>query len=136
MAAAASLAAIGVDDVVGWGPPALREAWTLAGRTLGSVPQIGVDQLDTGAVRLLDVRARTEWDNGHIPGAEHAFLGDLLERVKGVPHDAPIVTQCQGGSRSAIAASLLRANGFTNVQNLTGGFAAWRDSGEPVDKRP
>jgi hydroxyacylglutathione hydrolase len=134
LAAAASLAAIGIDDVMGWGPPALREAWKLAGRALGAVPQIGVDELDTGVVRLLDVRGRAEWDAGHIPGAEHAFLGDLLERVKGVPHDAPIVAQCQGGSRSAIAASLLRANGFTNVRNLSGGFAAWRDAGKPVDK--
>lgn len=128
------LAAIGIDLVTGWGPPTLRADWRNAGRVLGSVPQMNVAdvQAAAGKVRILDVRARTEWTGGHLPGAEHAFLGDLLDRVRGIPHDAPIATQCQGGSRSAIAASLLRAKGFTNVRNLEGGFSAWREAGLPV----
>jgi hydroxyacylglutathione hydrolase len=133
LAAATSLAAIGLDRVVGWAGPAIRRGWRDAGRPLGSVSQVGVHDVAPGAMRIMDVRARTEWDAGHIPGAEHAFLGNLLEQVRDLPHDAPIVAQCQGGSRSAIAASLLRANGFTNVRNLAGGFGAWRAAGLPVD---
>jgi hydroxyacylglutathione hydrolase len=40
---------------------------------------------------------------------------------------------CQGGSRSAIAASLLQAAGFTDVVNMKGGMDAWRESGLEVE---
>jgi hydroxyacylglutathione hydrolase len=61
-------------------------------------------------------------------------LGHLAEHLDALPRDRPLVLQCQGGSRSAIGASLLRARGFTNVANLAGGYAAWRDAGLPVEK--
>ena len=32
---------------------------------------------------------------------------------------------CAGGYRSAIASSLLRAHGFTDVSDLLGGYTAW-----------
>jgi hydroxyacylglutathione hydrolase len=44
----------------------------------------------------------------------------------------PIALHCQGGSRSAIAASLLQARGFTDVVNVAGGFRAWRDADLPI----
>ena len=44
-----------------------------------------------------------------------------------------VVVQCQGGARSAIAASLLRAAGMENVVNLEGGFADWEAAGHPVE---
>ena len=40
--------------------------------------------------------------------------------------------QCQTGARSAIAASVLRAKGLTNVVSLVGGFADWERAGLPV----
>jgi hydroxyacylglutathione hydrolase len=39
---------------------------------------------------------------------------------------------CQGGTRSAIAASVLQAEGFTDVANVTGGIRAWEAAGFPV----
>ena len=81
----------------------------------------------------LDVREMNEWDEGHIPGAQHLFLGNLEQLSEGLSRDTPIVLHCQGGSRSAIGASLLRARGFTNVSNMEGGFDAWRKQGLPVE---
>jgi hydroxyacylglutathione hydrolase len=49
-----------------------------------------------------------------------------------VPRDRPVVVHCKGGGRSAIAASLLAANGFGNVVNLAGGYDQWADEGNPV----
>jgi hydroxyacylglutathione hydrolase len=40
---------------------------------------------------------------------------------------------CQGGARSAIAASLLQAEGVSDVLNLAGGFNEWRAAGLPVE---
>jgi hydroxyacylglutathione hydrolase len=59
-------------------------------------------------------------------------LGDLTKLVRTIPHDTPIAVHCQGGTRSAIAASILQAEGFTNVANLTGGIRAWESAGLPV----
>ncbi len=43
-----------------------------------------------------------------------------------------IVTQCQTGGRSSIAASILQAKGL-EVINMTGGFNQWTDAHLPVD---
>jgi hydroxyacylglutathione hydrolase len=40
-----------------------------------------------------------------------------------------VLVHCQGGSRSAVAASVLLANGFADVANVEGGFAAWQRTG-------
>jgi hydroxyacylglutathione hydrolase len=80
----------------------------------------------------MDVRLTTEWDEGHLPKAPHRYLGGLIELTRDLPKDTPIAVDCQGGTRSAIAASLLQANGFTDVVNVAGGDKAWADAGLPV----
>jgi hydroxyacylglutathione hydrolase len=127
------LALIGYDRVVGWAGAELNAAWTRAGRTLESTTQTDPAQVSARKdVTLVDVRSAAEWRDGHADGARHLFLGHLPELSKDLPRDTPIVTMCQGGSRSAIAASLLQARGFTNVQNMTGGFGAWQQAGLPI----
>jgi hydroxyacylglutathione hydrolase len=42
--------------------------------------------------------------------------------------------QCQGGTRSAIAASLMHKLGRTDTVNLVGGFGAWVSAGEPIER--
>jgi hydroxyacylglutathione hydrolase len=133
--AARQLSLIGLDRVSGWVSLRIFEEWReVDARPLSTIPQ--VDPAEAAArpdTQIIDVRAESEWDAGHIPGAVHHFLGRLVEETKSLPRDMPLVMQCQGGGRSAIAASLLRANGFTNVSNLRGGISAWRAAGFPVD---
>ena len=81
---------------------------------------------------LVDVRSNEEWKSGRIPGAAHRFLGRLPANVSTIAGDGLIVTQCQSGARSAIAASILQAAG-RNVIDMTGGFGAWSNAGLPVD---
>ena len=45
-----------------------------------------------------------------------------------MPDSDPIVVYCAGGTRSSIAASLLRRSGRFDVSDLIGGAAAWRQS--------
>jgi rhodanese-related sulfurtransferase len=51
-----------------------------------------------------------------------------------LPQGRPLVVHCQGGTRSAIAASLLNARGVTEVLDFTGGFAEWEREGLPVSR--
>ena len=130
------LAMIGLDRVAGvFGQDALN-AWAAAGRTLGTVAQATPREvaalLARGDATIVDVRGRAEWEAGHLPGVHHIPLGYLAERAGELPADGPVVVHCQGGARSAIAASLLRAHGLTNVIDLAGGFAAWQQAGLPV----
>jgi hydroxyacylglutathione hydrolase len=126
-------ALVGMDRVIGWGGPEIIQHWIAAGRRLGTTVQIEPKDVDTSGRTIVDVRGQTEWDEAHIPAARHAFLGDLLEQVKDIPKDQPLVMHCGSGSRSAIAASLLQANGYKDVANLKGGLDAWKDAGLPVD---
>jgi hydroxyacylglutathione hydrolase len=83
---------------------------------------------------IIDVRRTAEWDEGHVPGARHIYLGDLAARTEDLARDTPIALHCQGSTRASIAASVLQANGFTNVANLTGGYRAWTAAGLPVER--
>ena len=82
---------------------------------------------------VLDVRGASEWETGHLPGARHLPLGYLVDRVHEIPRTKTVVTQCQSGARSSIAASLLEQQGFERVVNLNGGLAAWRAAGLPIE---
>lgn len=128
------LSLIGFDRVVGWAASAVIDAWRTLGRTLDRVRTVDARALAAlDEAEVIDVRASSEWEAGHIPGARHIFLGDLLDEADVLPRDRPLVVACQGGSRSSIGASLLRARGFTNVVNFSGGFAEWRNAGLPVE---
>ena len=136
--AARDLAMIGLDRVVGYFPSFAVAMWASGGRKLDTVAQEDSSRLTarmkTGRVSVIDVRARSEWEAGHLPGVPNIPLGHLAERLAEIPADRPVVVQCQSGARSAIAASLLQARGVKDVVNLTGGFVGWEAAGNPVER--
>lgn len=128
------LSLIGLDRVAGWGGTEIVEAWRRAGRDVDRVRVVDANALaELDGIEVIDVRAESEWEGGRIPGSRHIFLGDLLDESDTLPRDRMLVIACQGGSRSSIGASLLRARGFTNIINFTGGLAEWRKAGLPVE---
>ena len=74
---------------------------------------------------VLDVRNASERAAGAIDGSQHIPLAELPWRLSEVPA-GPVVVYCAGGTRSSIAASLLRRSGHRDVSDLIGGEAAWR----------
>ncbi|MDZ4590256.1 MBL fold metallo-hydrolase [Bacillus cereus group sp. BceL295] len=84
-----------------------------------------------GSVKVIDVRSKKEWEEGHLHDAIHITLGNLFEKLDYIPKDFPIVLQCRTGLRSAIAASILQRAGIKEVVNLKGGFLAWKEEGLP-----
>ncbi|MBU6327642.1 MAG: ThiF family adenylyltransferase, partial [Verrucomicrobia bacterium] len=74
---------------------------------------------------LIDVREPEEHAQAAIPGSLLIPLGSLPSRLAEISSMAPIVVHCKAGGRSAKAAHLLFAHGFTDVSNLTGGIDAW-----------
>ena len=100
----------------------------------GLVPIITCEEfaLDQKKFLIVDVREGSEInDTGAIESAVNVPRG-LIE-MKLVPDqnelhaDTPIVVYCGGGSRAALAGKTLKDIGFTNVQNLDGGFRGWKE---------
>lgn len=73
---------------------------------------------------LLDVRNRTEYAAGHLPGARQLSGGRVMWHLDELPETGTIVTYCQSGVRNSVTASALRRAGF-DVVELEGSYAAW-----------
>lgn len=130
------LAMIGLDNVIGWLDQHALRAFTDAGTALDFIPQMTTAELARlladGRAHVLDVRGASEFAHAHIAGAMNIPVGYLSDALASLP-DGPIAVHCQAGARSAIAASVLRAAGRSDVTNVVGGIDAWIAGGQPVE---
>jgi thiosulfate/3-mercaptopyruvate sulfurtransferase len=99
---------------------------------------------------LLDVRSAREYTGevaapcdpraGRIPGARHfdlqeliAFTPEQIHARLGPPATLELVTYCHSGSRSELAAEILRSLGY-RASNYRGSWHEWsRDESLPVE---
>jgi len=134
------LALIGLDRVAGWFDASALAAWQASGAEWRDVPQLTPMELAERRLReplqVIDVRGATEWEAGHLPDTDNIPVGLLAEAVPSLDPLQPIVTQCQSGARSAIAASVLLRAGRLDVFNLVGGYVGWREAGLPIAHDP
>jgi glyoxylase-like metal-dependent hydrolase (beta-lactamase superfamily II)/rhodanese-related sulfurtransferase len=105
-----------------------------------SVPFMSLEELksrlETGDDELiiLDVREGEAYRDGHIAGAHLLPRGQLELRVDQELPDPTkrILTCCEFGRISTLAASTLRVMGYQRAVALDGGMKAWREAGYPV----
>ncbi|HUI58704.1 MAG TPA: rhodanese-like domain-containing protein, partial [Steroidobacteraceae bacterium] len=83
---------------------------------------------------VLDVRERDAYAAGHVPGARLLPRGQLELRVNEELPDPTvrILTVCEFGRVSTLAAATLRQIGFQRAIALDGGMKAWREAGYPL----
>lgn len=88
-----------------------------------------------GELVIVDVREQGEFAKSHLPHALHIPRGQLELRVdKELPDPtARILTYCQFGKISTLAAATLRSMGFGRAVALDGGFDAWVKAGLPTE---
>lgn len=84
---------------------------------------------------ILDIREREAFDGGHIPGARHLPRGQLELRVNSELPDPTVrvLTCCEFGKISTLAAATLRELGFNRAVALDGGMSAWREAGYAIE---
>lgn len=67
---------------------------------------------------IVDVRTEEEYSYGAIPGAINIPLDDLEDQIdKFDSKDRHVILYCASGARSAYAVQIMKAYGFTNVEN-------------------
>jgi glyoxylase-like metal-dependent hydrolase (beta-lactamase superfamily II)/rhodanese-related sulfurtransferase len=135
------LGRIGFDNVAGYlagGMNALAARDDLVERTERiTAPALAEwlagERPDAGAApTVVDVRSEAEHSAGHIAGSLNIPLTHLDERFGEIPAGRPVAVHCEGGYRSAIAASLLQKLGRRDVHDIVGGYKAWLAAQRPV----
>jgi hydroxyacylglutathione hydrolase len=134
VAATRQLIRIGYDELVGRLEGGI-ETWAR------EYPVETIESMDAKELRerlsevmLIDVRQRSEWDEGHIPGATHFEGGRAAWEELPFPHDRPLAIQCSSGNRSMSVSSVLRRRGYRNVIQVEGGIRQWGKNGFEITK--
>ncbi|MDX2099816.1 MAG: rhodanese-like domain-containing protein [Leptolyngbyaceae cyanobacterium bins.59] len=86
------------------------------------------------ALTIIDVRARTVFNQGHILGAMPMPKEQVVELLKqSVNPVRDIYLYGETDEETAQVAAQLRAAGFVNVAELRGGFEAWKKVAGPTE---
>jgi hydroxyacylglutathione hydrolase len=120
---------VGFDDVVGYVDGGF-EAWEAADGQVSRVEIISARELrdrlrSRERLTLIDVRSPSEWQTGHIDEAVNIPVGELSKRAAELRRPDPVVTVCETGFRSSLAASLLVRAGVPAI-NVADGTSAYR----------
>jgi thiosulfate/3-mercaptopyruvate sulfurtransferase len=114
--------------------------------------EIELDELTRrlGTVPVVDVRRPEEYEGsvgsrcdprqGHIPGAANLPVEELMSLAEatirerlGLPAGAEVVLYCHSGSRSAVAARILRGLGY-DARNYPGSWHEWSRTELPAER--
>jgi rhodanese-related sulfurtransferase len=99
-------------------------------------PNMAVLLINRQSPLILDVRDEKEFAEGHLPEAKNIPLAALDKRLAEIEtwKDKPVLVNCKSGARSETACNLLHRQGFTKLNSLAGGIAAWQTAKLPVSK--
>jgi glyoxylase-like metal-dependent hydrolase (beta-lactamase superfamily II)/rhodanese-related sulfurtransferase len=119
------LARVGYDFAVGYLEGGI-EAWKSDGKEIDTVEHIGAHDFsgkyDHEKLTVLDVRKESEFEAQHLVGAVNFPLDFINKNMEQLDRKKKYYLHCQGGYRSVIATSILRARGFQQLVNVDGGF--------------
>ena len=86
-----------------------------------------------GAV-VVDVRRDDEWVSGHVKGAVHIPIDDLMNRIDELPQDKKLLFICAAGVRSGLACEMAASMGHppVNLYNVEDGTPTWIEKNHPT----
>lgn len=101
-----------------------------------STPQNLKQRLDWGepALTIIDARERNAFNISHIMGAISLPEAELVERVaKNLELTRDIYVYNSTDQQTSKTATLLRKAGYQHVWEISGGLAAWKALGYPIE---
>lgn len=119
---------IGMDNIYGFITPGQLSAFEKGHlSSYNSIDKQAIKQkLKDAEIQIIDIRGKSEYNEGHIDGAKNVFMGTMDENLNKIDNKKQVIIYCGSGNRSAIAYSLLTANGFNNILNYGGGWSDWK----------
>ena len=130
--AVTDLIRIGLDKVIGYATVSDFEAYDGDLEATETISFADVDSMmPTGNYYLLDVRKKSEFDEGHHPDAINIAHTRLADRFEEIPRDKPVLVHCKSGARASAAISLLEKEGF-DVQYINDLVDPWLAAKELV----
>ncbi len=128
------LARVGYDYAIGYLKGGFK-AWEKSGKEVDSITSITVEELakikeNDPDIHILDVRKNSEFLSEHVVDAENAALDYINDSMLQVDKDKTYYVHCAGGYRSMVFNSILRARGYDNLIDVSGGFKAIKESGK------
>ncbi len=125
------LARVGYENVLGFLEGGI-ESWSGPRDIVRSVTASDIPAILDQQAAVLDVRRPGEWKISHLAGAQLVPLSDMPGNVAHLDRNKTYVVHCGGGYRSMTAISLMKQQGFRNLINVYGGFAAMTNAGLEV----
>ncbi len=126
------LARVGYDFTIGYLKGGF-EAWKASGKEVDTISVIDsqelAEEIKNEDPQIIDVRNPAEFISEHVKNAENRPLDTLNESMAGLDKSKTYYVHCASGYRSMIFNSILKARGFDNLVDVTGGFNAIKESG-------
>ena len=120
------LSRVGFDNVLGYLSGGF-EAWKTSGKEIDTLPSVSAEflaqEIHKDAI-IFDVRKPGEYEAEHIENVPSTPLDFLNEHISEFPSNKDFYVHCAGGYRSVIAASILKARGYSKVIDVAGGYGA------------
>jgi len=127
------LARVGYDHCIGYLEGGF-EAWKNAGKEIDAITSIAPEALAEKAEKndlpILDVRRQSEYDSEHALSAINMPLDHINDHTVDMSKDKTYYVHCEGGYRSVIFNSILKARGYDNLVDVSGGFKKLKESGK------
>ncbi len=126
------LARVGYDYAIGFLKGGFQ-SWKESGKEIDNIDSISAEELSTikqkNNLNIVDVRRLSEYESQHVKGAINAPLDYINESMEKLDKTKTYYVHCDGGYRSVIFNSILRARGFERLIDIPGGFKAMKTSG-------
>ncbi|MBU1178024.1 rhodanese-like domain-containing protein [Patescibacteria group bacterium] len=119
-------------------------AWAEAGYPIASGKDITVKNVSSKELNdkitihddivIVDVRELSDYNAGHIPGAQHVSFAGVTKSLQDIPRDKDIIVYDQTGNRSPVVVKQLIREGYLDTFNLLSGIDQWQKDGYAVEK--
>jgi hydroxyacylglutathione hydrolase len=126
--------AVGIRNLAGFLHGGMT-SWRQERRPVARVERLAIEDLGVGDLQILDVRERTEWEEGRIPGSLFTPWHDIDGLPERLDPSRPVAVLCSSGQRAVVAASLLQRHGAERVIHVVdGGVPTWGRLGRPLER--
>ena len=126
------LARVGYDNSIGYLQGSFA-AWQQTGKETDHISSLSAEELSAAMKQekaiLLDVRRNSEYQSEHVVNAVNIPLDYINEGTQQIDRQNKYYVHCASGYRSVIFISILRARGYDNLVNVSGGFSAIKETG-------